>query len=256
MLVLAIRGEELLFLRRDEAYIGVLIDDLVTKGTEEPYRMFTSRAEFRLLLREDNAHFRLLKYAKRFKLLEEDDLNSIENRFKNIQDGISWLKSNFATPTKEFIKKLETIGENKIKDKTAWIDILARVQKPTKEKLLTLLPEFSKYSDDEVEQILVEAKYYRYIEKQKEQVLKMKDMLKVKIPKGFKFKEVNGLSNEIIEKLELVNPPTLFEASRISGVTPASIEILHIYIKMFQKKKGSELKDSGTITPCYDTGTE
>jgi len=234
--VLAIRGEEPFILGRDEAYIGVLIDDLVTKGTNEPYRMFTSRAEYRLLLREDNAIFRLYKYGKKFGLLEESFVDEVAKKEQNIQEAIAWLKTNFTTPTKEFSKKLEELGEQKINDKTAWIDILARIASPTKEKLLALLPEFEKYSDEEIEQILVEAKYYRYIEKQKNQIEKMHEMLKVEIPEDFDFTKVEGLSNEIVEKLQRATPPTLFEASRISGITPASIEILHIYIKMAQKK--------------------
>jgi tRNA uridine 5-carboxymethylaminomethyl modification enzyme len=104
-----------------------------------------------------------------------------------------------------------------------------------REKLIILLPEFEKYSDEVIEQILLEAKYSRYIEKQQRQIDKMHDMLKVKIPEGFEFKKVSGLSNEIVEKLETANPPTLFGASQISGVTPAAMEILHIYIKMAQK---------------------
>ena len=233
--VLSIRGEEPFILGRDEAYIGVLIDDLITKGTNEPYRMFTSRAEYRLLLREDNAIFRLYKYGKRFGLLKEDFLKEIEKKEKSIDEAINWLKSNYVTPTKEFSKKLEELGEQKINDKTAWIDVLARIVNPSKEKLLKLLPEFERYSDEEIEQILVESKYYRYIQRQKSQIEKMHEMLEVKIPKGFDFNKVEGLSNEIVEKLQKANPPTLFEASRISGVTPASIEILHIYIKMAQK---------------------
>ncbi len=233
--VLSIRGEEPFILGRDEAYIGVLIDDLVTKGTNEPYRMFTSRAEYRLLLREDNAIFRLYKYGKRFGLLKEDFVKEIEKEEKSIDEAINWLKSNYVTPTKEFSKKLEELGEQKINDKTAWIDVLARIVNPSKEKLLKLLPEFERYSDEEIEQILVESKYYRYIQRQKSQIEKMHEMLEVKIPKDFDFNKVEGLSNEIVEKLQKANPPTLFEASRISGVTPASIEILHIYIKMAQK---------------------
>jgi tRNA uridine 5-carboxymethylaminomethyl modification enzyme len=199
--------------------------------------MFTSRAEYRLLLREDNAIFRLYKYSKKFGLLEEDFIKEIEKKEKNIDESIDWLKSNYVTPTKEFSKKLQELGEQKINDKTAWIDVLARIANPSKEKLLKLLPEFEKYSNEEIEQILVEAKYYRYIQRQKSQIEKMHEMLEVKIPKDFDFSRVEGLSNEIVEKLQKANPPTLFEASRISGVTPASIEILHIHIKMAQKGK-------------------
>jgi len=231
---LAVQGREPFILRRDEAYIGVLIDDLVTKGTKEPYRMFTSRSEYRLLLREDNADIRLYKYGEEFGLLDSDYLEKVKTKEANIKEALSYLKENFVTPTKEFIAFLKEIGEEKINDKTLLIDLLAR-SSITKEKLLLIVPEFEKYSDEVIEQILIEAKYSRYIQKQQLQVDKMKDMLKVKIPQGFDFSKVSGLSNEIVEKLTKINPPTLFNASQISGVTPASLEILHIYIKMSQK---------------------
>jgi len=233
---LAIKGEEPFILRRDEAYIGVLIDDLVTKGTKEPYRMFTSRAEYRLLLREDNADRRLLSHAKRLGLLEKSYIQKVEAKEAAIEEAMAFLKENYATPTKAFLEKLEAIGAQKINDKTLWIDVIARGEF-NREKLTTLLPEFEKYDDEAMEQILIEAKYYRYIQKQSQQIAQMKDMLKIKIPEGFDFATVQGLSNEIVEKLQKANPPTLFAASEISGVTPASLEILHVYIKMKQKGK-------------------
>ena len=233
---LALKGEEPFVLRRDEAYIGVLIDDLVTKGTKEPYRMFTSRAEYRLLLREDNADRRLLLHARRLGLMDEAYIAKVEAKEAQIEEALTLLKEHYATPTKEFLAKLEQIGAPKINDKTLWIDVIARGEFD-REKLTTLLPEFDKYDDEVMEQILVEAKYYRYIEKQAQQIAQMKDMLKIKIPEDFDFTTVQGLSNEIVEKLQSANPPTLFAASEISGVTPASLEILHVYIKMKQKGK-------------------
>ena len=233
---LAVKGEEPFVLRRDEAYIGVLIDDLVTKGTKEPYRMFTSRAEYRLLLREDNADRRLLHHAKRLGLMDEAHIAKVEAKEAQIEEALTFLKEHYATPTKEFLSRLEQIGAQKINDKTLWIDVIARGEFD-REKLTTLLPEFDKYDDEVMEQILIEAKYYRYIEKQAQQIAQMKDMLKIKIPEDFDFSTVQGLSNEIVEKLQKANPPTLFAASEISGVTPASLEILHVYIKMRQKGK-------------------
>ena len=233
---LSIQNKEPFILGREEAYIGVLIDDLVTKGTKEPYRMFTSRSEYRLLLREDNADIRLYKYGERFGLLDSEYLAKVKAKEADIKEAIEYLKSNFVTPTKEFISFLESIGEEKINDKIKLIDLLARAS-ITKEKLLSIVPSFEKYSDEVIEQIIIEAKYSRYIQKQQAQVDKMREMLQVKIPKGFDFAKVSGLSNEIVEKLTKINPPTLFNASEISGVTPASLEILHIYIKMAQKAK-------------------
>ncbi len=233
--VLALRGEEPFILGRDEAYIGVLIDDLVTKGTLEPYRMFTSRAEYRLLLREDNADIRLSHYGEKFGLLERDYLERLYAKKAAIEEGVEYLKNSYVTPTKELIGLLDSIGEMGLNDKTALIDVVGRGEY-NRSKLTTLIPAFESYSDEVIEQILIQAKYHRYIDKQLMQVSKMKDMLKLKIPNDFDYAKVSGLSNEIVEKLKKANPPTLFNASEISGVTPASLEILHVYIKMAQKQ--------------------
>lgn len=233
---LSVQGKEPFILRRDEAYIGVLIDDLVTKGTKEPYRMFTSRAEYRLLLREDNADMRLSHYGKELGLLDAEYIKRFENKKANIEEALDYLRTHHATPTKEFLAKLESIGAIKINDKTYMMDVIGRGDF-NREKLVTLLPEFDKYDDEVIEQILIEAKYSRYIEKQQQQILHMDDMLKIKIPEGFVYKNIAGLSNEIVEKLELATPPTLFAASQISGVTPAALEIIHVHIKMAQRGK-------------------
>jgi len=233
---LNIQGKEPFILRRDEAYIGVLIDDLVTKGTKEPYRMFTSRAEYRLLLREDNADMRLSRYGKEFGLLDDAYMEGFEKKKADLDEALDYLRVNHVTPTKEFLAQLESIGAVKINDRTYWMDVIGRGDF-NREKLVTLLPEFDKYDDAVMEQILVEAKYSRYIEKQQQQILKMDDMLKIKIPQGFVYKNISGLSNEIVEKLETATPPTLFTASQISGVTPAALEIIHVHIKMAQRGK-------------------
>ena len=233
---LSIQGKEPFILRRDEAYIGVLIDDLVTKGTKEPYRMFTSRAEYRLLLREDNADMRLSAYGKEFGLLDDVYMKGFETKKENLEEALDFLRINFVTPTKEFLAKLNAIGAVKINEKTYWMDVIGRGDF-NREKLTTLLPDFDKYTDEIIEQILVEAKYSRYIEKQQQQILKMDDMLKIKIPEGFVYSHISGLSNEIVEKLGKATPPTLFAASQISGVTPAALEIVHVHIKMAQRSK-------------------
>jgi len=233
---LSIQGKEPFILRRDEAYIGVLIDDLVTKGTKEPYRMFTSRAEYRLLLREDNADMRLSHYGKALGLLDAEYIQRFEKKKADLEEALDYLRTHHATPTKEFLAKLESIGAVKINEKTYMMDVIGRGDF-NREKLITLLPEFDKYDDEVIEQILIEAKYSRYIEKQQQQILQMDDMLKIKIPEGFAYRNISGLSNEIVEKLELATPPTLFAASQISGVTPAALEIIHVHIKMAQKNK-------------------
>jgi len=236
---LSIQGKEPFILRRDEAYIGVLIDDLVTKGTKEPYRMFTSRAEYRLLLREDNADIRLSAYGKELGLLDAAYIEKFEKKKANLEEALDYLRVNHVTPTKEFLAKLESIDAVKINDRTCWMDVIGRGDF-NREKLVVLLPEFDKYDDAVMEQVLVEAKYSRYIEKQQQQILKMDDMLKIKIPQGFVYKNISGLSNEIVEKLETATPPTLFTASQISGITPAALEIIHVHIKMAQRGKRSK----------------
>jgi len=212
----------------------VLIDDLVTKGTKEPYRMFTSRAEYRLLLREDNADIRLSKYAAKYGLLEPSFTDAIKQKKETIDSAMEYLTTNYATPSKEFLAKLESLQIPKISDKTLLADVIGRGEFD-KDKLIALLPEFEKYSDDVIEQILIESKYSRYIQKQQRQIMQMDEMLKIKIPSDFDYTTISGLSNEVVEKLQTTNPPTLFAASQISGVTPASLEIVHVYIKMRQR---------------------
>ena len=233
---LSLQDKEPLVLRRDEAYIGVLIDDLVTKGTNEPYRMFTSRAEYRLLLREESADTRLGKYGYELGLLSEDEHKRIELKNKQIQDGLKLLLETSFTPNKEFNELLASMDEEAIKDVQTAQQLVARKTFDI-QKMIKLIPELDNYDEYIKEEILVEGKYYRYIIKQSDEIRRMKKYLKIKIPKDFDFKKVSGLSNEIVEKLESFNPPTLQAASQISGITPAAIEILHIYIKIDSRKK-------------------
>jgi len=228
---LALDGKEPFVLRRDEAYIGVLIDDLVTKGTKEPYRMFTSRAEYRLLLREDNAVLRLGGYGRELGLLDEATFEKIEAIRSNLTRGLELLNGTEITPTKRNLELLSSLDEEIISQNLTLQKIVAR-KSFTGEKLRKLDPFFEALDEASLEQILTEAKYQHYIAEQKKQIDRMKDMMSVKIPEGFNFRGISGLSNEVVEKLERFAPPTLFAASEISGVTPAAIDILHIYIKM------------------------
>ncbi len=233
---LAIKGEEPLILGRDEAYIGVLIDDLVTKGTKEPYRMFTSRAEFRLLLREDNADLRLMPYGHKLGLIDEDTYAKMMRKREEIHKGLKLLEERHLTPTKETLAFLDEIKESKITDKTSLKNLAAR-STFTIEKLEKLVPELKEFSKEAKEQILIEAKYDQYIKKQKEQIERMHRLMDIKIPEDLDIDAISGLSNEVKEKLKKFKPPTLFAASEISGITPAAIEILQIYIKMREKGK-------------------
>ncbi len=230
--------KEPLILRRDEGYIGVLIDDLVTKGTKEPYRMFTSRAEFRLLLREDNADIRLSAYGNALGLVSDSAYEKVSQKERELKEALCFLEENFMTPSKENNAILATLGQNKISDKVSLKSLIARSE-CTIEALEALAPQVKEFMTQTKELIMIEAKYANYIKKQQAQIDKMKNHITIKIPENFEFKKVRGLSNEIIEKFETFNPPTLFAASEIQGVTPAAIDILHIYIKIDQKQKSA-----------------
>ncbi|WP_321469623.1 tRNA uridine-5-carboxymethylaminomethyl(34) synthesis enzyme MnmG [Halarcobacter sp.] len=231
---LAIDEKEPFILRRDEAYIGVLIDDLVTKGTNEPYRMFTSRAEYRLLLREESADLRLSKYGHELGLISDEQMDIVEHKRKTLNDAVEFMANEWFTSKKENLELLESLGEDKIKDRSLLIDIVGRntVDASKFDKLVPTLASTDEYLK---EQIIIEAKYYRYVAKQKKQIEKMKKMLQMTIPESFDYKAIPGLSNEVVEKLEKFRPPTLFNASEISGVTPAAIDIIHMYLNVKNK---------------------
>ncbi|MFW2525561.1 tRNA uridine-5-carboxymethylaminomethyl(34) synthesis enzyme MnmG [Aliarcobacter butzleri] len=229
---LSIDEKEPFILRRDEAYIGVLIDDLVTKGTNEPYRMFTSRAEYRLLLREENADLRLSQYGYEFGLIDDETIKKVENKRKTIEEAIEFMANEWITSKKETLELLESIGEEKINDRVLLVDLIGRNSIDIF-KFEKLVPSFAHLDNYLKEQIIIEAKYYRYIQKQQKQIEKMKKMLKATIPESFSYKGLPGLSNEVVEKLEKHRPPTIFNASLISGVTPAALDIIHLNLNIF-----------------------
>ncbi|MCT7514900.1 tRNA uridine-5-carboxymethylaminomethyl(34) synthesis enzyme MnmG [Aliarcobacter cryaerophilus] len=229
---LAIDNKEPFILRRDEAYIGVLIDDLVTKGTHEPYRMFTSRAEYRLLLREENADLRLSHYGYKLGLISKEQIDKVEEKRKTLQQAVEFMANTWITAKKETLELLESIGEDKINDRVLLIDLIGR-NTIDKEKFDVLVPSLKELDDYFKEQIIIEAKYYRYIQKQQKQIEKMKKMLKLNIPENFSYRGLPGLSNEVVEKLEKHRPPTLYNASLISGITPAALDIIHLNLNMF-----------------------
>lgn len=232
---LAIDNKEPFILRRDEAYIGVLIDDLVTKGTHEPYRMFTSRAEYRLLLREENADLRLSHYGYELGLISKEQIDKVEEKRKTLQQAVEFMANTWITAKKETLELLESIGEDKINDRVLLIDLIGR-NTIDKEKFDVLVPSLKELDDYFKEQIIIEAKYYRYIQKQQKQIEKMKKMLKLNIPENFSYRGLPGLSNEVVEKLEKHRPPTLYNASLISGITPAALDIVHLNLNMFNQK--------------------
>ncbi len=237
---LAIEGKEPFILRRDEAYIAVLIDDLVTKGTTEPYRMFTSRAEYRLLLREEGADVRLSAYGHKFGLINDETMEKVNIKKNIINEAVEFMKDEWFTSKKENLELLEELKQDKIKDRVLLLDLVGRSTINTA-AFDALVPKYKDLDTYTKEQIIIEAKYYRYVQKQKKQIEKMKKMLKLKIPANFKYKDIPGLSNEAVEKLEKFKPPTLFNASEISGLTPAALDIIHLYINLKSSKKSKYL---------------
>ncbi|PRM98254.1 tRNA uridine-5-carboxymethylaminomethyl(34) synthesis enzyme MnmG [Aliarcobacter cryaerophilus] len=233
---LAIDNKEPFILRRDEAYIGVLIDDLVTKGTHEPYRMFTSRAEYRLLLREENADIRLSRYGYELGLICKEQIDKVEEKRKTLDEAVEFMANSWLTAKKETLELLDSIGEDKINDRVLLIDLIGR-NTIDKDKFDILVPSLKDIDGYLKEQIIIEAKYYRYIQKQQKQIEKMKKMLKLNIPESFSYRGLPGLSNEVVEKLEKHRPPTLYNASLISGITPAALDIVHLNLNMFCQKQ-------------------
>lgn len=236
---LSLKGESF-SLARNEAYIGVMIDDLVTKGTKEPYRVFTSRAEYRLLLREDNAYLRLVPYAFALGLVTKEYYKKTMQDKEHITNTMNYLQNNYLTPSQISLDMLKSLNLSPISDKTLLIHIIGR-QELEAQTLKTLLAKcgvenVESMSEKAIEQIFIESKYFDYIQKQKEQIGQMEQMLQVEIPRDFVFDKIPGLSLEVIEKLKKFTPKSLFEASEISGITPASIDVLHLYIHLHHKK--------------------
>lgn len=218
-------------LNRDEAYIGVLIDDLITKGTEEPYRMFTSRAEYRLLLRQDNADIRLTEKAYQLGLAKEDRLRRVETKISESQSLEDFLRETSLKPG-IINPVLESIESSPVDQAYRAAQILTRPN-ITLEKLdeIDFIKEVSTQYNDEVrEQAEINIKYKGYIEKEKENVAKLNRLENIKIPEDFDYTKLSSLSAEAKQKMSNVRPKTIAQAGRISGVSPADINVLLVYL--------------------------
>ncbi len=238
------KEEEPFILDRSQAYIGVLIDDLVTKGTDEPYRMFTSRAEYRLLLREDNADLRLTELGRKLGLVDDERWEIYLERKEKIKELLEFVKENKVFPSR-INTYLEKVGSTPLKEPIRIFDLLKRPEVDLKE-LKEFVEEFSRFSEDILEEVEIEIKYSGYLEKQLREVEKFKKWESMLIPEDINYYEIPGLSNEIREKLTRLRPLSLGQALRIPGVTPAAISAIQVYLKKrgLKTEKGDSQENS------------
>ena len=232
---LKLKGKEPLILDRSDAYIGVLIDDIVTKSTSEPYRMMTSRAEYRLLLRQDNADLRLTEIGHEIGLISDERYNKFLEKKKNIEEEINRLKSKSIKPTKEVNEFLKSVGTTEINTGIKLSELLKRTE-ITYESLKVIdkdRPDLDKQVQDEVE---IMVKYEGYINMQKKQVESFKKLEKKLLPENLDYNNVKGIRLEARQKLNKYKPYSIGQASRISGISPADISVLLIYLEQLKKK--------------------
>lgn len=229
---LKVQEKDGLVLQRSEAYIGVLIDDLISKGTEEPYRMFTSRAEYRTLLRQDNADARLTPISYKLGLASEERMERVTQKNENVANIIAILKSTVFKP-EDINPFLKHINSSEIVEKQKADKILLRPSVEL-EDLAQAVPALGealkKYNKEEIEQASIQVKYQTYIEKEREIVARMSEMENLVIPENFDYTKISSLGNEAREKLSKVKPRTLGQATRISGINPSDIQILMVYM--------------------------
>ena len=236
---LKIKGEEPMILTRSDAYAGVLIDDLVTKGTNEPYRMMTSRAEYRLLLRQDNADFRLTEIGRRVGLVTDERYNRFLNRKANIESEVERLKNLQITNKRENNEFLVSLNSTELKKPISMYELIKRPELDYF-MLAPLDLERPNYTDDIGEQVNIIAKYEGYIASQLDQVKQFKKFEKKLLPENIDYNDIKGLRVEAIQKLSSIRPVSIGQASRISGVSPADISVLLIYLEHQYKKNKVE----------------
>ena len=229
--VLSLRDEDPLVFSRDQAYMGVLVDDLVTKGTDsEPYRMFTSRAEYRLLLREDNADLRLTEIGYKIGLATPDSYHRLVDKRHAISELVTFLERTQLASTSEINSRLESFGSSPLRNQTSLALLLRRpeISLDQLHKLVPGMPKFSAHVEAEAE---IQIKYEGYVNRQSEMVRRFQKMEQLKLPNDMDYFKIQGLSREVREKLSRIQPRSLGQASRISGITPAAMSLLSVYLK-------------------------
>jgi len=226
----SLRGVSPLILDRAEAYIGVLVDDLVSHGTEEPYRMFTSRAEYRLLLREDNADLRLCEKGYRAGLLPRERYLMCERKRRGVEALLALLRETKLRPDRGTLERLRRIGQEPIRQPTELLQLLRRPS-CLPEHLEPFGVPVDRFEGPVWEEVGIQVKYDSYIRREMEDVERFRRLEHVALPEDLDFRSLSGLSMEVREKLETVRPVSLGQASRISGVTPAAITTLMIHLK-------------------------
>ena len=226
----SLQGKEPIILDRSQAYIGVLIDDIVTKGTNEPYRMMTSRAEYRLLLRQDNADLRLTDIGYEVGLISKERYEKFKEKRERIYEEIDRIKGTTVKPTKEVNEFLEKYGSSPINNGVKLGDLLKRSEL-SYEKLGEIDGERPTIPGDVAQEVEIQIKYEGYIKLQEEQVEKFKRLEEKKLPKDIDFDELKGLRLEARQKLNKIKPDSIGQASRISGVSPADVSVLLIYLE-------------------------
>ena len=231
-----IKGKEPLILDRTQGYIGVLIDDIVTKGTNEPYRMMTSRAEYRLLLRQDNADLRLTQIGHEIGLISDERYKKFKEKEQNINNEIKRLKELTVRPTKEVNEILKNNGTSELTTGTKMAELLKRTELDY-EKLAPIDEERPKLTKQEKEEVEIQIKYEGYIKMQEAQVEKFKKLETKMLPENIDYENIKGISLEARQKLNKFKPRSIGQASRISGVSPADISVLLVYLQ--------QLKDEG-----------
>ncbi len=226
----SLRDEPPLILDRSQAYIGVLIDDLVTKGTKEPYRMFTSRAEYRLLLREDNAHARLTPIGREIGLVDDASWERFQKKQERIKETMRMLNEIKVTPGRETEAWLSSIGSTPIRQQIPLAELLKRPE-VTIEAASELFPILDEIPEETRCQVEIETKYQGYVKRQEEEIEKFRQWESVKLPDDIDYSSIPGLTREVVEKLQRQRPDSIGRASRISGITPAAITAIRIHLK-------------------------